>query len=188
MKNLDFQPHHACARWSNRILIFSLVGIAYLTLFPFQFNFEAWHGLRTFPFLLGTFAHHARNFDFLLNVLLFVPLGFGLSAQVRKRRGSWWASLLLSLAAGAITSYVVEVLQFYIPTRESGWEDVFSNTTGSVAGSSFLDSSATPFWDDPRKLKTHLKAGCLRLGPPRYFSCILRFGQGSRFHFSDKPV
>ena len=28
----------------------------------------------------------------------------------------------------------VEVLQFYIPARDSGWEDVISNSMGSVAG------------------------------------------------------
>ena len=29
-----------CARWSNRLLIASLTGISYLTLFPFQLNFS----------------------------------------------------------------------------------------------------------------------------------------------------
>ena len=55
-------------------------------------------------------------------------------AQVCKRGGSRWASLLLALLAGAGVSYTVEVLQFYIPARDSGWEDVISNTMGSVAG------------------------------------------------------
>ena len=72
--------------------------------------------------------------DFFLNVLLFVPFGFGVSAQACKRGGSRWASLLLALLAGAGVSYTVEVLQFYIPARDSGWEDMVSNTMGSVAG------------------------------------------------------
>ena len=72
--------------------------------------------------------------DFFLNVLLFVPFGFGVSAQVCKRGGSRWTSLLLALLAGAGVSYAVEVLQFYIPARDSGWEDVISNSLGSVAG------------------------------------------------------
>jgi len=72
--------------------------------------------------------------DFVLNVLLFVPFGFGVSLQTRKRGGGRWTCLLLALAAGAVASYTVEVLQLYVPSRDSSWDDVVSKTLGSVVG------------------------------------------------------
>ena len=135
MKTQDLPHQQACAAWSNRILILSLLGIACLTLFPFRFDFSPWYRLHASTFVLGMALKRGSSVeDFLLNILLFVPFGFGLSALVRKRGGSQRTSLLLALLAGAGVSYVVELLQLYIPARDSGWEDVFSNTTGSVAG------------------------------------------------------
>jgi VanZ family protein len=130
----DLPRRQACAEWSNRILILSLLGIAYLTLFPFKFDFTATYIFHRSPFLLETSAKRVMYLDFFLNVLLFVPFGFGVSAQACKRGRSRWISLLLALLAGAGVSYTVEVLQFYIPARDSGWEDVISNSMGSVAG------------------------------------------------------
>lgn len=129
-------PRHqpACAAWANRILILSLIGIAYLTLFPFQFHPGAFRAIHGNPFFLGDSGKEYFTRDFFLNVLLFVPFGFGVSSQVRKRGGGLMKAFLWSLALGAFVSYAVEFLQLYIPLRDSGWEDVFSNTTGSVAG------------------------------------------------------
>src|SRR5713226_5595509 len=134
MKTQDLPYQQVCAKWSNRILLLSLLGIGYLTLFPFQSPFIASYNFHGSPFLLGMSGKQPRYLDFFLNVLLFVPLGFGLCAKVRKQGGSRWASIVLALAVGAGVSYVVEFLQLYIPSRDSGWEDVISNTTGSAAG------------------------------------------------------
>src|SRR5579863_3155692 len=128
-------PHQqACAAWSNRILILSLLGIAGLTLFPFHFRIPSDLVAHRSPFLLGTPSKPVDALDFFLNVLLFVPFGFGLTAHAHGRGSSRRSSFLLALAAGASASYAVELLQLYIPARDSGWEDVISNTTGSVAG------------------------------------------------------
>ncbi len=134
MKTQDLPQRQACAEWSNRILILSLLGITYLTLFPFRLDFAPTYVFHRYPFLLETSEKRVHFLDFFLNVLLFIPFGFGLSARARKRGGSRWTSLLRALAVGACVSYLVELLQFYIPARDSGWGDVFSNTTGSVAG------------------------------------------------------
>ncbi len=134
MNTQDLPHQQACAEWSNRILILSLLGIAYLTLFPFRFDFAASYVFHRYPFLLGMTGKRSTHTDLFLNVLLFVPFGFGLCAKLCKRGSSRWTSLLLALAVGAGASYMVELLQFYIPARDSGWEDVISNTAGSVAG------------------------------------------------------
>lgn len=123
-----------CSRWSNRVLILSVLGIIYLTLFPFQIHFAHPHSFHGSPFLLGDSPKAVGTSDFFLNVLLFVPFGFGLSLQLCKRRIGRWTTTLAALVAGACVSYTVELLQLYIPGRDSGWEDVISNTTGSVAG------------------------------------------------------
>ena len=134
MTTQDLPHQRACAEWSNRILFISLLGIAYLTLFPFRFDFAVTQIFHKYPFLLGETAKRSTHTDFLLNVLLFVPFGFSLGVKLHKRAISRWASLVLALAIGGGVSYAVELLQFYIPGRDSGWEDVISNSTGSVAG------------------------------------------------------
>ncbi len=134
MTNQDLEHRQASAEWSNRILLLSLLGIAYLTLFPFRFDFSVTTIFHRYPFLLATSVKRVNFLDFFLNILLFIPFGFGLSARARKRGNGRWAAFLVAIIVGALTSYIVEVVQFYIPERDSGWEDVFSNTAGSVVG------------------------------------------------------
>jgi len=147
-------PREASARWSNRILFLSLLGIAYLTLFPFRFDFSPTLVFHKSPLLLVSSVKRSGYYDFFLNVLLFVPFGFGIAAHARKRGLAAGTAFLLALAAGACGSYLVEVLQFYIPARDSGWEDVFSNTSGSVVGCFFFQLCGRPLlhlassWED----------------------------------------
>jgi glycopeptide antibiotics resistance protein len=132
MSNQDCQG--VFARWANRFLIISVIGIACMTLFPFQFRSAGHSVSHGSPFLLGTTAKKAPPSDFFLNILLFIPFGFALSAQRYKRGGRRWTTLVVALFAGAMASYTVEFLQFYIPSRNSAWDDVLPNTAGSVAG------------------------------------------------------
>src|SRR5258706_14853190 len=134
IKMQSSQPPQAWSQWPNRILILSLIGIAYLTLFPFRFDFAFPQSRNSSPCILGPPLKHSDSVQVFLNVLLFVPFGFGFSAHLRKRGVSKGLTLVLALAAGAVTSYAVEFLQFYIPTRNSGWDDITPNTLGAVAG------------------------------------------------------
>jgi len=120
--------------WSNRILLLATAGILFLTLYPFRFDFHAAVPGGGSPFLLGRSLKTARLFDVFLNVLLFVPFGFGLATELRERGKSRAFTLALALATGALFSYCIEFLQLYVPPRDSGWEDIFTNTSGSVAG------------------------------------------------------
>jgi len=72
--------------------------------------------------------------DGFLNVLLFVPFGFGLAGKICERGKSLLAVLAITVAAGALFSYTIEFLQFFIPERDSGWEDVVTNSTGAAVG------------------------------------------------------
>jgi VanZ family protein len=119
--------------WSNRILIAAVAVILFLTLYPLRFAFSA-PSLNTSPFLLGTENKPGKPLDVVLNILLFIPFGFGLCAKLRDRGASARAAVLLSWLAGALLSYSIELAQFYMPARDSGWEDVLTNSTGALFG------------------------------------------------------
>ncbi len=125
---------HAGRKWSNRFLSASLFGILFFTLFPYWFDFNLIHSLIRSPFLLsrplafGGFLHTS------LNMLLFVPFGFALSQFFRGRGRSLLTSLSLAVVAGAALSYSIELLQLSMPTRDSAWDDVLTNTLGSLVG------------------------------------------------------
>lgn len=120
--------------WSGRILILAVAGILFLTLFPFRFVFHTEPRGILSPFLLQSGIKSAGALDDFLNVLLFVPFGFGLAGMLRDRGMRRIKSLASCLFAGALLSYGVEFLQNYIPNRDSGWHDVFTNSTGAIVG------------------------------------------------------
>jgi glycopeptide antibiotics resistance protein len=120
--------------WSNRILLLATAGILFLTMYPFRFNFHVLPHDAS-PFLLGSSGKGGGPLDTFLNVLLFVPFGFGLAEKLRERGKSSGFVLVTALVCGALFSYTIEFLQLYIPERDSGWEDVFTNGSGSLIGS-----------------------------------------------------
>jgi VanZ like family len=119
------------SRWSIRILVLALAGIFFLTLYPFRFARAAPSVAN--PFLLGHSPKSLGTRDAFLNMLLFVPYGFGLAAQIQQRRRAL-RTIAIAFATGALLSYVIEFLQLYIPERDSGWNDVITNSTGALLG------------------------------------------------------
>jgi len=129
-----FQLENTTSSWSNRILALAVAGILFLTLYPFRFSLHRNPALNGSPFLLVSGGKTNGPLNAFLNISLFVPFGFGLSQTLRQKGKSWATILLLTIAAGAFMSYCIEFMQIYIPTRDSGWEDVFTNATGAVVG------------------------------------------------------
>jgi glycopeptide antibiotics resistance protein len=129
----NHKSHRLGSGCSNRILLAALAGIPFFTLFPFRLAFLA-QSSRT-PF---SFSSERRNsigaFGNIRNVLLFIPFGFGLFEKFCERDKSWVATLGLCLIAGALLSYAIEFAQLYVPPRDSGWQDVLTNTAGSGIG------------------------------------------------------
>jgi VanZ family protein len=130
----DSRP--AFPQWSNRILIAAMAGICFLTLFPFRIIPHARLPAGVSPFLLGkTLGKHPGGIgDDLLNVLLFIPLGFGLAEKLWEKRKSRTMIFFVVWITGFVLSYLIEFTQLYIPGRDSGWEDVMTNSSGAAVG------------------------------------------------------
>jgi glycopeptide antibiotics resistance protein len=120
--------------WAERILLLSSAGILFLTLFPFRFVAHLKGSEGMVPFFHGSMGKDASAFNAFLNVLLFMPFGFGLAEKLRERGKSRSTTAAIAFVAGVLFSYTVETLQIYIPTRDSGWGDVITNSSGSVLG------------------------------------------------------
>jgi len=128
------QLENTTSSWSNRILALAVAGILFLTLYPFRFSLHSNPSLNGSPFLLISGGKSTGPLNAFLNISLFVPFGFGLAQKLREKGKSGATILLLTMTAGAFLSYCIEFVQIYIPTRDSGWEDVFTNATGAVVG------------------------------------------------------
>ncbi len=161
-------------RWSLRIFALALVGILFLTLYPFRFSFGGHLSGARFPFLLAGSGKASGALDAILNVVLFVPYGFGVAGLLRKRGKSPIVMIAMTLAAGALFSYGIEVLQFYIPERDSGWEDVFTNSTGAAGGClayQFCGAAVTRLLD-----RWETVVGALATGRNTAMALLLYFG------------
>ncbi len=69
--------------------------------------------------------------DFLLNVLLFIPLGFLMASRLR--RGLTWTSILVVVLAMCL-SFTIEAIQVFLPSRFASLADVVANGLGALLG------------------------------------------------------
>src|SRR5579863_3938180 len=78
--------------------------------------------------------------DLLTNIVGFVPLGLIVCAYFAWTRSRWKAILIATVACGMF-SFVIEVLQYYIPRRGSGITDIITNTLGGALGAALIQTS-----------------------------------------------
>ena len=84
--------------------------------------------------------------DVAINIAGFVPFGFCFCACLHSRRirvtvSVPWATIIF----GAALSLIIEVLQFFLPTRDSSLTDVITNTLGTVIGVSVYELASRFF-------------------------------------------
>ena len=89
------------------------------------------------PFLAAPWKEFAANADYfndvVRNILGFVPFGFALCGYLWLG-GRAGHAILLTIVLGGLTSLGIEILQGFIPQRESGFTDVITNTLGTAMG------------------------------------------------------
>jgi hypothetical protein len=71
--------------------------------------------------------------DVLINVSGFVPFGFFFCMYLSWGQASR-KTVLATIVLGALFSLTIEVLQWYIPMRDSGTTDILTNTLGTALG------------------------------------------------------
>jgi VanZ family protein len=95
-------------------------------------------------FLLSPWGHYHPTWSYWadvgINIIGFIPFGFfvvGYFSTVPAIRNAVAATILI----GFLTSLTIEWLQAYLPTRDSGINDLITNTLGTVLGVHLYRSS-----------------------------------------------
>ena len=97
--------------------------------------------------------------DVVINIVGFVPLGFCLFAYLSSLRSVRLAAMA-TIAFGFATSFTIEILQAFLPTRSSDTTDIITNTLGTVIGVALYR------WSLPQSLFTKiLTLATQRLAP-----------------------
>lgn len=116
------------------ILIAGLWIIFYATLKDFDFQSRR---LSPSDYLTGFRLTPSSFYDFPRNVLLFMPLGFGLASILDRRGWSNRSALFLTLLISFAITLLVETLQFFLPGRTPNLSDLLANSLGGLAGLGF---------------------------------------------------
>lgn len=89
------------------------------------------------PFLKPFWEEYTPDWDYLqdamTNIIGFVPLGFVFYVYCSLGR-SIKSGTVVTVIVGFAVSLTIELLQWYLPTRNSGTTDLFTNTLGTFLG------------------------------------------------------
>jgi len=127
--------------WGFGLTISSIALILVVTLFPYDFPSD--NLPRALIYAPDTLPDHTSTvhpkilntlLDFLSNVILFVPLGFGLTCLTWNRGLQGLKRLLVISVAGACLSLTAESLQLFLPSRLPSVVDTLANTLGTGLG------------------------------------------------------
>ena len=133
--NVDTKVRLTAPSTVDRRLAVAAAGLAavilYGSLFPFHFEALTVPG-GPLVALLSTWNIPDDRGDAVSNFFLYLPLGFFFVRALRTLPR--WALTLLVTMAGFALSMCIEMVQFYIPGRESSMADVYANTAGAFAG------------------------------------------------------
>jgi glycopeptide antibiotics resistance protein len=73
--------------------------------------------------------------DAVINIIGFVPFGFLVSLYLSQKASLSRAQTIhWALVLGGMTSFLIEFLQAYLPTRDSSYLDLINNILGTMVG------------------------------------------------------
>ena len=106
--------------------------IVYASLYPFV----GWRvpGVGPLDFLVLGWPRYWTSFDFVANLLGYLPLGFLLFVAVVRSGRRAREAALLACAGGALLSLTMEIVQNYLPHRVSSNVDLALNAAGTAMG------------------------------------------------------
>lgn len=104
--------------------------------------------------------------DVFLNVAGFIPLGFFFLAYFSLVRPVSRPQVLV-VVLGLTISLMIEILQHFLPTRDSSMTDVITNTLGTVTGVAFYRPALMSKLLNPRSLMVSLSQRWRISAPPQ---------------------
>lgn len=116
---------------SRSWILGGILFIVMLTLFPFNFQAIAWgkkDAIKEF------FRNASDLFDFVGNILLFVPFGYGLSQWLNRKQFPAFQKLISIVGLSFALTLMIESLQLFLPDRSTSAIDLFTNTLGGTLG------------------------------------------------------
>lgn len=124
-------PH----RSRSRLTLYLSGGYVLLILYASLYPLQGWHdsGVDPLEFLQAGWPRYYTVFDLAINVLAYLPFGFFCTSALRRRLSplsAWLPPILL----GAILSFLMELLQNYLPSRVPSNLDLVCNTAGALLG------------------------------------------------------
>ena len=129
---LQQAPASRFLRWAIAAYVLILI---YASLAPFV-GWQLPRGITLFDW-----PRYITYFDVAINVAAYAPLGALLAAQAQHRLKpitqidqQWWRIIGVAAAAGLTLSFVLELLQAFLPGRVSSPLDVLANTSGAAVG------------------------------------------------------
>jgi VanZ like family len=144
------------------LLAIIIAAILYGSLYPFRFR-EPVNGIGAIRTLLEGWAQTPRRVDFLVNVLLYMPLGFSevfaVAAKTRLLGG-----ICLATITGALLSICMEVTQYYVAERVTAASDVYANVIGTALGAIIAGLTYKNFRWPPARAIAANRVPCLLLG------------------------
>jgi len=119
-------------RWESLAVTGSLILILTTTLYPYSFHLNVMH--EKLGRLILSELTEIHFLDILINIILFVPMGFSLTHLLKKRGQRDVAVLVDVLLVSFLLSTAVEISQFFLPSRIPSLIDVLTNGLGGVSG------------------------------------------------------
>lgn len=129
----SFDSQVLASQLAKTLVFSSVLLVLATTLFPFNFFFQEVFEQLSISYLIENGTQASSLGDAVANVLLFIPLGFTLNFLLGNRVSIFRAIITVVIASFSL-SLAVEILQLFIPLRNTTPLDILTNSTGGLVG------------------------------------------------------